>query len=191
MTTIVKVGGSLFHLPDLGTRLARFLRELSPARVVIVPGGGPGADHLRQWDTLHQLGEEASHWLALRAVSLNAHFLASFLPDAPIVSGPGELDAQGAQTVILDGYAFARADEGRPGSLPHSWDATSDSLAARAAVVFSARRLILLKSAPLPGGLGWEQAARLGIVDRHFATVAGQASDLRIDVIDFRALPSP
>ena len=80
MTTIVKVGGSLYDLPDLGSRLLRFLGELSASRVVIVPGGGPAAEQVRQWDAVHRLGEEASHWLALRATSVNAHFLASLLP---------------------------------------------------------------------------------------------------------------
>jgi aspartokinase-like uncharacterized kinase len=135
------------------------------------------------------LGEEASHWLALRAMCLNAHFLANLLPEASVASGPDHLPDTGAQTLILDGYAFARQDEGRPGSLPHSWDVTSDSLAARAAIVFAARRLILLKSSPAPGRLDWDEAGSRGIVDRHFATVVRQAADLEIEVLNFRACP--
>ena len=68
---VVKVGGSLFDLPDLGTRLAAWLRQFEESNVLLVPGGGAAADAIRDFDRVHQLGEETSHWLAIQALSLN------------------------------------------------------------------------------------------------------------------------
>src|SRR6516164_6648499 len=71
----IKIGGSLFDLPRLGERLSTFLLELSPHLPVLVAGGGAIADHVREMDTRQGLGDEKAHWLALRAVTLNACFV--------------------------------------------------------------------------------------------------------------------
>src|SRR5207248_9110984 len=60
-TLVVKVGGSLYDLPDLADRLRRWLSALAAPRVLLVPGGGPTADVIRTFDQRHRLGEEASH----------------------------------------------------------------------------------------------------------------------------------
>jgi aspartokinase-like uncharacterized kinase len=183
---VVKVGGSLFDLPDLGPRLRAWLARLSAAEVLLVPGGGPTADVVRDLDRRHALGEEASHWLALRALTVNAHFLQALLPGAVVVPQPR---ACGARSV-LDPYAFAHADEGRPGCLPHCWQVTSDSVAARAAVVGQARRLVLLKSVTLPQGMAWDKAGQCGLVDGAFAGVLEQAAEpLRVSAVNFRDQP--
>ena len=89
---VVKVGGSLYDLPDLGRRLRRFLASLDTDNRLIVPGGGPTADVIRAFDHDHRLGPQTSHWLALRACALNAHFLALLLPGA----SPGGVDRRGS-----------------------------------------------------------------------------------------------
>lgn len=50
---VVKVGGSLFDLPDLGPRLRAWLKTLRTADVLLVPGGGPTADVVRSLDRAH------------------------------------------------------------------------------------------------------------------------------------------
>ena len=58
-------------------------------------------------------------------------------------------------------------------ALPHSWDVTSDSIAAHLAGRLGAAELVLLKSA-LPGdGATPEELAATGFVDRHFPQVLG------------------
>jgi aspartokinase-like uncharacterized kinase len=180
---VLKVGGSLYDLPDLGQRLRRFLAALGEGHRLLVPGGGPTADVVRAFDRDHGLGPEASHWLALRACTLNAHFLARILPDARIVMSPQSCP----RLAILDPFAFIRADDGRPGCLPHSWDATSDSVAARAAVVAGAA-LVLLKSVTLPEDVDWSAAAAAGHVDPVFPGIVA-AAGLPVRAVNLRAWP--
>ena len=69
LVVIYKVGGSLLELPDLPRRLQDVVRpDVCPLFVI---GGGRTADLVREWDRLHQLGEERSHGLALKAMQLN------------------------------------------------------------------------------------------------------------------------
>src|SRR5207244_5126935 len=98
-------------------------------------------------------GEGAAHWLAVRGLTLNAHFLQGLLPGAAVVPRPHDSAPAGAGLSVLDPHPFLREDEGRPGCLPHRWEVTSDSIAARAAVLGRARRLILLKSVTFPQDL--------------------------------------
>jgi 5-(aminomethyl)-3-furanmethanol phosphate kinase len=178
---VVKVGGSLFDLPNLGARLTEFLKSCSGSRVLLVPGGGAAADVVRDWDKRHRLKEERSHWLALRMLQVNAAFLETLLPAAHVVASPSNPLPLG----ILDAFQFACADEASPDHLPHSWDVTSDSMAVRVAAVARAKELALLKSRDWQG-TDWEAAARAGLVDRHFPRAIKQAADLQVRVVNLR-----
>lgn len=188
---VVKVGGSLYDLPDLGPRLQRWLAAWThEANIVLVPGGGPTTDVIRDLDRRHALGEETSHWLALRTLSLNAHFLAALLTSACVAADVAACRRawEQKQLPILDAHEFARADESNAGHLPHSWHVTSDALAARVAVVVRARQLVLLKSTTIPAGMDWEEASRRAWVDEMFATVLRQApADLQVSAVNLRA----
>jgi 5-(aminomethyl)-3-furanmethanol phosphate kinase len=181
---VVKVGGSLYDLPDLGVRLRSWLKTLSWPRVLLVPGGGPTADVIRDFDRTHALGEAVAHELALRSLTLNAWFLSALL-------GVGVCDCSVAPreegVSVLDVHAFCAADT--PGELPACWDATSDSVAAQVAVVLGAKELVLLKSVTLPEACDWRQAGEQGIVDPMFAaTLArGGQSSLRVRAVNLRA----
>jgi aspartokinase-like uncharacterized kinase len=187
---IVKVGGSLFDWPDFAVRLERWLAAQPTPKLALVPGGGSTANVVRELDRQHGLGDEAAHWLALQAMTLNGHFLAELLKHRrPVLSGdaatwPG-LWREG-KLPILDGYAFADADERRPEHLPHRWDVTSDSVAARVAVVANARRLILLKSVAVSAVTTWDDAARQGVVDPHFGSIVAKAG-LDAVIVNLRA----
>jgi aspartokinase-like uncharacterized kinase len=169
---VIKVGGSLYDWPELAPRLGAWLQPFlrSSTSLLVVPGGGATADVVRRLDRVHGLGEEASHWLALQSLTLNAHFLAALLPQAAVVM-LNDLDCLGRQAVvpILDMFGFAQEDHRRRGCLPHTWAVTSDSLALRVADVVGARQLVLLKSVAIPAGLDWTQASQCGFVDAYFA----------------------
>jgi aspartokinase-like uncharacterized kinase len=185
---VVKVGGSLFDLPDLGLRLRRCLDELRTPEVLLIPGGGIMADAVRQLDRWQKLGEERSHWLALRAMSLNAGFLAALLPNGVVIkelSKYREALAEG-KVPILDTYAFCHADERRPGCLPHTWSVTSDAVAARVAAVAGARQLLLLKSVPLPEGIDWVEAGNRGLIDRSCSDLFARLPLLEVRWLNLR-----
>jgi aspartokinase-like uncharacterized kinase len=186
---VVKVGGSLFDLPGLGARLRCWLDALGTAHVLLVPGGGPTADVIRALDRRHGLGQEHAHWLALQALSLNAAILQRLVPGTQVLDAWDEWPAlcRPGLVPIVDGWRFARADEARPGHLPHRWEVTSDSLAARVAVVARARQLILLKSVTIPETMSWADAARCGYVDPFFAEACRPAGGpLSVRAVNFR-----
>jgi aspartokinase-like uncharacterized kinase len=187
--TIVKVGGSLYELPDLGQRLRAWLDQ-HPLRLVLVPGGGPAADWIRGLDVRHHLGDEKSHWLALRALTLAAHVLAARLADSIVIEKIADCEQawKAGHVPILDPHAFACADERRQDHLVHSWAVTSDSLAARVAMVVGAPQLVLLKSCSVPELPDWVEAARQGLVDAAFPSVLAKAPFvLHVRAINFRS----
>ena len=191
---IVKVGGSLFDMPDLGPRLKEWLDRLTLRNILLVPGGGPMADAVREMDRLHGLGEKASHWLALEALSVNAHFLKKIVAHSAVIHHLDQrlpLFRSGA-TAIMDMHSFAREDERRSGTLPKRWDVTSDSLAVRLALVAQAEEVVLLKSVTIADGTRWEEAAREGWVDPFFPEVVKQAGNkLQIRAVNFRVTAPP
>src|SRR5438067_837344 len=74
-----------------------------------------------------------------------AHALAARIPDAVLVDGAGGVAAalQAGRLPVLAPYRWLRADD----PLPHSWDVTSDSIAAWFAGALGARRIVLIKPA--------------------------------------------
>jgi 5-(aminomethyl)-3-furanmethanol phosphate kinase len=165
---VVKVGGSLFDLPHLGSQLHAWIATLPTRKVLLIPGGGSAADLVRQVDRLDQLGDEQSHWLALRAMAFTAHVLATRLGDADVIADADQRHDvwQSGHIPVLDAHAFAFGDEQRPDHLPHHWEITSDSLAARVAHVATIPLLYLMKSRNVPPD--WATAARQGVVDAAF-----------------------
>jgi aspartokinase-like uncharacterized kinase len=191
---LIKVGGSLLDWPELPSRLRAYLDdELARGDgtgIALIVGGGAAADFIRAMDRIHNLGDDAAHRLAVRALDLGAHVLHTLLPDSSIVSGPDALRAawDRREVPILSPRRFLEElDDGRPDALPASWDVTSDSIAARIAVRLGAGRLVLLKSVGLPKGIDREEAARLGLVDAIFPLVARGLE--HVDWISLREQP--
>jgi aspartokinase-like uncharacterized kinase len=64
--------------------------------------------------------------------------------------------------------------------LPHTWETTSDSIAARVAVCLGADELVLLKSVTPKSGENLETLAKLGLVDKFFPHAANMLCNVRI-----------
>lgn len=183
---VVKLGGSLLNCPALGVNLRGWLGALVSEQIILMVGGGSATDVIREMDSIHRLGEERSHWLALRALSLNTHLVATLLPSSETVKSLRECPAAWAKqgTPVLDPLCFMQEDEANPDSLPHCWTVTSDSVAARVACVAKATELILLKSCTPAQGLEWDELARAGVVDAWFPRLAASLPAVRL--VNFR-----
>ncbi len=124
---VVKLGGSLF---DRTAAVVKAVRE-SGRPALIVPGGGRFADLVRRRD----LPDTAAHWMALAAMEQFGWYIASHgVPATAEIARPRET------TLLLPYCPVRRADP-----LPHSWDITSDTIAAWVASELQVD-LILLKS---------------------------------------------
>ena len=175
MTVVFKLGGSLLDLPSLAQNLETALKLRSSDRCLVVVGGGKAADIVRIWSRIHGLNEERAHWLALSSLDLNRRLIEE-LTGWTSVSSRAEAEAAWLahqSPVILNLAEFAAAEEQLVGTeVPHSWDSTSDSMAAWTAVRWPARELILLKSVELPLGTSAEMAVHREMVDANFPIVA-------------------
>ncbi len=115
MRAVLKVGGSLTSVAvDL-------VRTLIEARVdcLIVPGGGPFADIVRSYQ--HVLDDTTAHWMAVLAMNQYGWLLSS--AGAHVTDRISD-DAHGISVLLPFDEVFAHDP------LPHSWEVTSDSIAA-------------------------------------------------------------
>ncbi|WP_254591390.1 amino acid kinase [Methanocella conradii] len=93
--------------------------------VLVVPGGGPFADMVRDVDERKGLSNDAAHWMAVLAMDQYAYYLSD---KAGIELTPLLVKKRGVR-ILLPYEVLKRQDE-----LPHSWDVTSDTIAAWAAL---------------------------------------------------------
>jgi hypothetical protein len=174
--TVVKIGGGLLARDGCLDAVVDAIADIAcDEALVIVPGGGPFADVVRDQDARVGLTDEAAHWMAVLAMDQYAHLIASKLRRAAVV-----VDRQGMSVALESGlipvlapFSWLRRDD----PLPHSWDVTSDSIAAWVARAIGARRLVLVKPPGMSGS---------GVVDGYFDRVRGTLATEAIpaDAID-------
>ncbi|HEX5107647.1 MAG TPA: hydantoinase/oxoprolinase family protein [Vicinamibacterales bacterium] len=170
---VVKLGGSLLEdLTAFASVLATLASELPHQRAVIVPGGGPFADAVRKVDEEMGLGDDEAHWMAILAMDQYAQLIASRLPAATCVTSEAEIRAalEAGLVPVLAPYRWLRAAD----PLEHSWDVTSDTIAAWVSRMMGARQLVLIK----PSGSGGDS-----VVDAWF----GRTVPPEVDVTILRA----
>ncbi len=175
---VIKVGGSLSCRPAALRRLMSVVGELARTHtLVVVPGGGRFAEEVRRTDRRFRLGEAPAHWMAILAMDQYAYVLAHLAGAAPVVRKP-EAIAAGRLNILAPSWWLGRVDP-----LPHSWEVTSDSIAAWVAHQLRAKMLVLVKDVDglFDRNPKEHTRARLrprtrrgrldGVVDGHFARV--------------------
>jgi aspartokinase-like uncharacterized kinase len=143
---VVKVGGGLLRAEGIGglRRACEEVTAMAARRpVLVVPGGGPFADAVRELDGRVGLADAVAHALALRAMDQLGVLLASLLPGAELLA---HLTTPPSLALLLAAPAFANRPE-----VPESWAVTSDSLAVLAAAAIGVAEVALLK--PVAGVL--------------------------------------
>ena len=142
MEAVLKVGGSLADNPASLTRLGQELSVLAKAhRIMIVPGGGEFADTVRKFDKTYKLSNVVAHKLAILAMDQYGLFLSDIAPNSYSSYSLEEISnsANGTLPIFLPSKLMFREDP-----LEHSWDVTSDTIAAYIAGLLHAKKLILV-----------------------------------------------
>ena len=174
--TVIKLGGSFAFSPDLRDWIAAIAGRAG--RIVIVPGGGPFADQIRAAQAQMGFDDRAAHRMALLAMEQYGCAIKSLHEALSL--------ADSVETIRRD-LADDRVPVWLPTQMvlsatdiPHSWDVTSDSLAAWLAGKIGAERLLLVKHVePTRGNVRAADLASRNIVDKAFAkflTASGVAA---------------
>ncbi len=103
------------------------LSNVSGEPILIVPGGSVFADTVRKVNA----SDEASHWMAILAMEQYGYYLA----DGSAAELVYDICIEDAGVYILLPYEFLKKKD----DLPHTWDVTSDTIAAWVAHMVRAR----------------------------------------------------
>jgi aspartokinase-like uncharacterized kinase len=165
---VLKLGGSLARSPALPHWLA-VLSEQGGGRVILVPGGGPFADGVRQLQQRWRFADVVAHHMALLAMEQYGLMLAGIEPRLIPARNKDRL-----LTVLHAGHVPVWLPAGMAGTredIPATWETSSDSLAAWLTLELQADCLILVKAvAPKPGKVWVDELCARGIVDAGFSS---------------------
>jgi 5-(aminomethyl)-3-furanmethanol phosphate kinase len=159
MRVVIKIGGSLIkEAPELVDRLVKEFGSGSPkipdegyasegyasegltCSILIVPGGGAFADAVRKTDESFSLSADAAHWMAI----LGMEQYACYLLDKSYAVAIDSIADLPLGVSVLFPYRLLRKED----PLPHTWDVTSDTIAAWVAKQIGA---ILIKATDVDG----------------------------------------
>jgi dihydroneopterin aldolase len=163
--TVVKLGGS--HA--FSEHLASWIGAIADCagHVIVVPGGGPFADAVRDAQPKIGFDDDAAHHMALLAMEQYGCALASLNRTFVLADSLATIQhaRETAKVPVWMPSHMALA-----ANIPSSWDITSDSLAAWLAGRLSARQLLLVKHVSLGGtAVSLPELIAGGIVDQAFA----------------------
>lgn len=202
MIRVVKVGGSLFPMPELATRLREWLASQPPAHNVLVAGGGSLVEQVRILNSIEPIEDIAAHWMCVDILTVTAHLLHAWLPETPLVEDDRLLCqrvGEAGSTIFGPAPWLRHGEPGLPGTwLSTSWETTSDSVAGRLAVALRADEFVLLKSRLPRRGSPREMSAlaAIGYVDSMLAKMAPELPptrlvNLRSDPVSETRVPRP
>jgi hypothetical protein len=122
---VLKLGGSLMPVAKKFMLTLAALAEVEEEYgFLVVPGGGPMADLVREIFSCGVLSQEAAHWMAILAMEQYAYFLADGT-GARLTREIRQPLGTPKVEILLPYQALQTEDFG----LEHNWDYTSDSVA--------------------------------------------------------------
>jgi aspartokinase-like uncharacterized kinase len=140
---ILKVGGSLSRGEGLEALCAEISRLGNRFGLLVVPGGGKFADLVRKAYRQYGLSEAAAHFMALLAMDQYGYVLHHLIRGGNMSADLADLCREEKSSRV--GILLPSAEVMRSDPLPHTWQVTSDTIAAWIAHRTACRRLVLLK----------------------------------------------
>ncbi|MGB7002784.1 MAG: amino acid kinase [Halobacteriota archaeon] len=121
---IVKLGGSL---QEKGREIIRFLSDYAETKnhtFIIIPGGGHFVKWIKELSEQEVISDDAAHWMAV----LGMHQYGFYLADGSgIAIAEREEELRNVVHIgLFLPYTLLKEDD----SLPHTWNVTSDTIAA-------------------------------------------------------------
>jgi aspartokinase-like uncharacterized kinase len=167
---VVKLGGSLYQATELQHWLTTLKKCSQQQNIIIVPGGGPFADQVRQAQQLHGFNDSDAHHMAILAMAQFGILLSSLLPDCHPFSFPSE---HPATSYPLSIWLPDKQLLDQPG-IAQNWDITSDSLALWLAQQCQVEKLTLIKRQPPEQISSIGQLNKIGFIDNGFVRLMSQ-----------------
>ncbi len=161
---VVKIGGSLYASPYLKKWCDR-LANIHQQSVVIVPGGGPFADQVRDADNKWKLSEAVAHEMAVMGMQQFGCLLAYLNNNLKVIETVKSIFSADAMIWLPYNDVVSECD------YPKNWQTTSDSLALWLACKLSANHLCLVKSTQIDNK-PTNQLIDSSLVDNYFSIAA-------------------
>jgi aspartokinase-like uncharacterized kinase len=138
---------------------------MAQTSAVIVPGGGPFADAVRDTQRTLHYSDQLAHGLAIQAMGLYGRLLLGLEPRLT-----GHESVESLRIAQADPSArvwLPAPDEPCLATLEASWNITSDSLSAQLALTLGIPRLLLVKAIEMPRGAikHFSDLEREGLID--------------------------
>lgn len=139
---VIKVGGSLSGSRLILRKLFEELAAVSKNhKLLVIPGGGPFADMVRRIYRKFKISDNVAHWMAILAMDQMGFFFSDFHPNIRVVDKIEEASkiSRGLIPVLTPSRIMFDSDP-----LPHTWDVTSDSIAAYIAHITGTKKIFIL-----------------------------------------------
>jgi len=127
---VLKLGGSLIKQgPELLLSLKSWAKG-KKVQLLVVPGGGPFADRIRDMEETTGFDDDTAHWLAI----LSMEQYGIYLREKTKIETTVTLSPFEGIRILLPYRLLTDNDD-----LPHSWEVTSDTIGAKFAQMSGAR----------------------------------------------------
>lgn len=171
---VIKLGGSLLGSPELPLWLDSIARH-GDGKMIVVPGGGPFADAVREAQRMSGVDDRTAHQMAVMAMDQYGVMMKGLNANVVTASSELEIAERGWQhrAMVWLPSQMVCADE----QIPADWETTSDSLAAWLAGKLNADRLLLVKSrTPVTAEAGLSALIVDGLVDANLQRFLADAT---------------
>lgn len=139
---IIRLGASLLTDHEAFMKLGSFFQKWHGEGLLLVPGGGIYAKQVRTHQKTKGLTDSQAHWMAIKSTEIMGVLLCELIPKAIPTNIPRSIPENAIEVIFP--YIYFRDRN----NLPHSWDATSDAIAAFLGRDLGINKLIKLTFGP-------------------------------------------